>query len=171
MLTKPQRLFVLGLCVILLSATAFSEERKPVVTSDVLKIKTMGQIDISPDGKRVVFVVTSMDKDEKEEYRYNSHLWMIDLDNLTLPRQLTFGERSDNSPVWAPDSTRIAFVRPHENRPQIWILSMEGGEAYRVTSSEFGAFSPQWSPDGTKLLYSASIPEWASETGPTCHYQ
>jgi hypothetical protein len=89
MLTKPQRLFVCGLCVILLSATAVADEKKPVVTSDVLKIKTMGQIDISPDGKRAVFVVTSMDKDEKEEYRYNSHLWMIDLENLTLPRQLT----------------------------------------------------------------------------------
>jgi dipeptidyl aminopeptidase/acylaminoacyl peptidase len=171
MLTKPQRLFVCGLCVILLSAKAVADEKKPVVTSDILKIKTMGQIDISQDGKRAVFVVTSMDKDEKEEYRYNSHLWMIDLDNLTLPRQLTFGERRDNSPVWAPDSTRIAFVRPHENRPQIWILSMEGGEAYRVTSSEFGAFSPQWSPDGTKLLYSASIPEWASESGPSWPYE
>jgi dipeptidyl aminopeptidase/acylaminoacyl peptidase len=171
MRTKPQRLFVLSLCVILLSTTAAADERKPIVTSDILKIKTMGQIDISPDGKRVVFVVTSMDKDEKEEYRYNSHLWMIDLEKLTPPRQLTFGERSDSSPVWAPDSTRIAFVRPHESRPQIWILSMQGGEAYRITSSEFGAFAPQWSPDGTKLLYSASIPEWASESGPTWSYE
>jgi dipeptidyl aminopeptidase/acylaminoacyl peptidase len=171
MLTKPRRLFVIGLCVILLCATAAAEEKKPVVTSDILKIKTMGQIDISLDGKRVVFVVTSMDKDEKEEYRYNSHLWIIDLEKLTPPRQLTFGERSDSSPVWAPDSTRIAFVRTHENKPQIWILSMQGGEAYRVTSSEFGAFAPQWSPDGTKLLYSASVPEWASESGPTWSYE
>jgi Tol biopolymer transport system component len=171
MLTKPQRLFVLGLCVILLSTSAAAEERKPVVTSDIMKIKAMGQIDISPDGRRVVFVVTSMDKDEKEEYRYNSHLWMIDLEKLTPPRQLTFGERSDSTPVWAQDSTRIAFVRTHENKPQIWILSMQGGEAYRVTSSEFGAFAPQWSPDGTKLLYSASVPEWASESGPTWPYE
>jgi hypothetical protein len=42
MLTKPQRLFVCGLCVILLSAKAVADEKKPVVTSDVLKIKTMG---------------------------------------------------------------------------------------------------------------------------------
>jgi dipeptidyl aminopeptidase/acylaminoacyl peptidase len=171
MLTKPQRLFVLSLCVILLSTTAAAEERKPIVTSDILKIKTMGQIDISPDGKRVVFVVTSMDKNEKEEYRYNSHLWMIDLEKLTPPLQLTFGERSDSSPVWAPDSTRIAFIRTHESKPQIWILSLEGGEAYRVTSSGFGAHAPQWSPDGTKLLFSASVPEWASESGPTWSYE
>jgi dipeptidyl aminopeptidase/acylaminoacyl peptidase len=171
MLTKPQRLFVLSLCVILLSTTAAAEETKPIVTSDIMKINTMGQIDISPDGKRVVFVVTSMDKNEKEEYRYNSHLWMIDLEKLTPPHQLTFGERSDRSPVWAPDSTRIAFVRPHESKPQIWILSLQGGEGYRVTSSEFGAFAHQWSPDGTKILYSASVPEWASESDPTWSYE
>ena len=171
MLTKPQRLFVLSLCVILFSTTAAAEEKKPIVTSDILKIKTMGQIDISPDGKRVVFVVTNMDKDEKEEYRYNSHLWIVDLEKLTPPRQLTYGERSDSSPVWAPDSTKIAFVRSYESKPEIWILSMQGGEAYRVTSSEFGAFAPQWSPDGTKLLYSASVPEWASESGPAWPYE
>jgi len=171
MIAKTQRFFILCLCGILLSTTAAAKEKKPIVTSDVLKIKTMGQIDISPDGKRVVFVVTSMDKTEKEEYRYNSHLWMLDLEKLTPPHQLTFGERSDSSPVWAPDSTRIAFVRTHEGRPQIWILSMQGGEAYRVTSSEFGAFAPQWSPDGKKLLFSASVPEWASESGPTWSYE
>ena len=171
MFTKLQRFFVLCLCGILLSTILAAEDKKPIVTSDVLKIKTMGQIDISPDGKRVVFVVTSMDKNEKEEYRYNHHLWMLDLEKLTLPLQLTFGERSDSSPVWAPDSTRIAFVRTYEKRPQIWILSLQGGEAFRVTSSEFGAFAPQWSPDGTKLLFSAVVPEWASESGPTWFYE
>ena len=54
MLTKPQWLFVLSLCLILLSTSVAAEEKKPIVTSDVLKIKTMGQIDISPDGKRVI---------------------------------------------------------------------------------------------------------------------
>jgi hypothetical protein len=171
MVTKTQRFVILCLCGILLSTTADAEEKKPIVTSDVLRIKTMGQIDISPDGKGVVFVVTYMAKNEKEEYRYNSHLWMIDLEKLTPPLQLSFGERSDSSPVWAPDSTRIAFVRTHEGKPQIWILSLQGGEAYRVTSSEFGAFAPQWSPDGTKLLFSAFVPDWALESEPTWSYE
>ena len=168
---KFGRFWCWSISLLLASSLTLGEGKKPIVTTDLMKIKTMGQIDISPDGKRVVFVVTSMDKNEKGDHRYNHHLWMLDLENQTSPRQLTFGERSDSSPVWAPDSTRVAFVRAHKNQPQIWILSLEGGEAFPITSSEFGAFAPVWSPDGTKLLFSSAVPSWALEGGPTWDYE
>ncbi len=171
MCIKFRRIWALCLSVLLVSVAAAEEAKKPIVASDLLKIKTLGQIDISPDGRRVVFVVTSMDKNEEGEYRYDHHLWMLDLEKMTPPIQLTFGERSDSSPVWAPDSSRIAFVRTHQDKPQVWILPLQGGEAYRVTESEFGAFAPQWSPGGEKLLFSAFIPDWAVEGEPTWKYE
>lgn len=144
---------------------------EPILATDLLKLKTMNQIDVSPDGSRAVFVVTSMGKDEKEKYRYFSHMWVVDLEKLSFPLQLTFGDRNDNSPTWSPDGSRIAFVRQHKKKPQIWVLPLQGGEAYRVTDAEFGAFQPRWSPDGQKILFSSWIPVWAVEGEPTWTYE
>ncbi len=144
---------------------------EPILTTDLLKIKTMNQIDVSPDGSRAVFVVTSMGKDEKEKYRYFRHLWVVDLEKLSSPVQLTFGDRDHGSPIWSPDGSRIAFIRQYKKKPQIWVLPLQGGEAYRVTDAEFGAFRPRWSPDGQKILFSSRIPDWALEGEPTWPYE
>ena len=131
-----------------------------ILTSDLLKIKTMSQINISPDGRKAIFVVTSMGKDKKGKYKYFNHLWVKDLTNSVTPTQLTFGNRNDSSPSWSPDSLKITFIRKHKKKPQVWILPMSGGEAFPISDAEFGAMGPKWSPDGKKILFSSSIPKW-----------
>lgn len=155
-----------------LSTTAFAQNgTELIVTTDLLKLKTMGQVDVSPDGRKAVFVLVSMGEDGKGGYQYFQHLWLAKLGESSELAQLTFGERSDHTPVWSPDGTRIAFVRAADKMPQIWILSLHGGEAFRVTSAEFGAVQPQWSPDGRKILYSSGIPEWAVQGKPGWGYE
>ncbi|UCC38612.1 MAG: S9 family peptidase [Candidatus Aminicenantes bacterium] len=144
---------------------------EPMLTSDLLKIKIMSQIDVSPDGQKAVFVVTSMGKDDKGNYKYFRHLWMKDLTKSSPPIQLTFGDRTDGSPSWSPDGLRIAFVRAHKEKPQIWLLHFKGGEAYPITEVETGIFRPQWSPDGKKILFSSSIPEWQIQGNPSWPYE
>ncbi len=154
----------LAFCVL----SAFSQDgTEPILANDLLKLKATSQIDISPDGSRAVFILISMGKDGEGEYRYYRNLWMIDLDGPMSPVQLTYGDRNDSSPTWSPDGSQIAFVREHKKRPQVWILPLRGGEAYRVTDAEFGASNPQWSPDGQKILFASMIPDWAIEGEPT----
>jgi dipeptidyl aminopeptidase/acylaminoacyl peptidase len=154
------------------STTIFAQNgAEPIVTTDLLKIKTMNQIDVSPDGSKAVFVRVSMGKDEKGTYRYFRHLWLANLDEPPKLVQLTYGERNDTSPAWSPDGMQIAFVRTANKKPQIWILPLHGGEAFLVTSAEFGAGQPQWSPDGRKILFSSVIPEWAIEGKPGWDYE
>ena len=122
---------ILTVCVFLIISPLVVNAQngtEPILTTDLLKLKTMNQIDVSADGSRVVFVVTSMGKDEKEEYRYFRHLWMVDLEELSSPVQLTSGDRNHNSPTWSPDGTRIAFIRQYRKKPQIWVLPLQGGE-------------------------------------------
>jgi Tol biopolymer transport system component len=44
-----------------------------------------------------------------------------------------------------------------EEKSQIFILSMEGGEPVQLTTVKYGANNPKWSPDGKKILFSSSI--------------
>lgn len=170
---------VLALLIFSVVGAHSQEGGEPITVADLLKLKAMSQIDVSPDGSKVVFVLISMGKDFKEpavdrdeyrdseKYRYYRHLWMIDLEESMTPVQLTYGDRNDSSPTWSPDGTKIAFVRRHKQRPQVWILSLGGGEAFRVTNAEYGASNPIWSPDGQRILFSSMIPDWSVEGEPT----
>lgn len=138
-----------------------------IQTSDLMRINTLRSVQISPDGEKAVCVVTSVGNDEAGKPRYHSHLWLMETEAASPPRQLTFGERRDGSPAWSPDGSRIAFIREHDGKPQIWVLPLEGGEAVRITETEFGAASPRWSPDGELILFTSRLPEWALEEEPT----
>ena len=102
---------VLALLMFSVMGVPSQEGAEPILASDLLKLKTMSQIDVSPDGTKAVFVLTSMGKDDGDKYRYFRHLWMIDLDDPSTPVQLTYGDRNDGSPTWSPDGTKTAFVR------------------------------------------------------------
>lgn len=161
---------LLGLAPLAPAGAAAGEGGEPIVTSDLLKIRAAGQVDVSPDGRRAVYVVTSMGKGSDGELRYFRHLWLAEFDGDAATRQITHGERSDGSPIFSPDGTRIAFVRasddPDHPDPQIWILPLAGGEAWRLTDAEHGASQPLWSPDGTRIAYASDVPMWSIEGTP-----
>ena len=73
---------------------------------DVFNLQFAVDPQISPDGKRIVYVRQFSDlMNDKRE----SNLWMINVDG-NENRALTNGNFSDTSPRWSPDGTRIAYV-------------------------------------------------------------
>jgi dipeptidyl aminopeptidase/acylaminoacyl peptidase len=146
------------LIILLFPAVVFAQVKKPIVASDLLKIATTSQIEISPDGSKAVTVVVRKAVKNENDYYYTRHLYLLDLIGKSEPVQLTFGDKNDGQPKWSPDGKQIAFVRVDGEKPQLWLLPLTGGEAHAITKAEFGASSPRWSPDGKKILYSSSIP-------------
>jgi dipeptidyl aminopeptidase/acylaminoacyl peptidase len=143
---------------LLLSFVVYSQNKKPIVAGDLMKIATANQLQISPDGSKAVMVVTRKAVKNENDYYYTRHLYLTDLNAKTEPVQLTFGDKNDGQPQWSPDGKQILFVRSDGERSQLWLLPLSGGEAHVITNSENGAGNPQWSPDGKMILYSASIP-------------
>jgi Tol biopolymer transport system component len=53
----------------------------------------------------------------------------------------------------SPDGSRLAYEGPGKNgRSQIFVATLDGSVVERVTN-EPAAFSPAWSPDGTRIAY------------------
>lgn len=148
---------------LLIAGTIQAQSRKPIVASDLMKIATASQIQLSPDGTKAVMVVTRKAVKNDNDFYYTRHLYVVDVSGSTAPVQLTFGDRNDGQPQWSPDGKQIAFTRADGERAQIWILPLSGGEAHAITKAEHGASSPNWSPDGKRILYTSNIPIYAIE--------
>ena len=132
----------------------------PVNVTDLLKIKTVGNINLTKDGNKAAFTVTSIEplENTKLDYKYVTQLYTVITDGSSVPVQLTYSKDRATQPVWSPDGNQLAFVRTIDGKPQIFILSMKGGEPWQLTKFTYGASNPKWSPDGKKILFSAAIP-------------
>jgi dipeptidyl aminopeptidase/acylaminoacyl peptidase len=136
--------------------------KERVKVTDMLKIKTVGEIHLSNDGRQAVFTLTSIEPDtagktSKLDYRYVSQLWLVPTDRSAPPRQLTTAREGGSQPAWSPDGRQIAFVRTVDGKSQIFLLALDGGEPIQFTHFRYGALTPKWSPDGKQLLFAARI--------------
>lgn len=128
---------------------------------DVLSMKTVSEVAISPDGRRVAYVVTVRDRSANVN---NSDVWMVPTEGGE-PVQLTKGPRADRAPQWAGDGSWIAFLsdRGQDRRPQVYGIDPAGGEAWQITKHETGVASFAVSPDGKQLLFRARAPKSSSD--------
>ena len=117
-----------------------------------VKLRAAGAPRVSPDGKRVVYTVSDavMTADRSE---YVTQLWLADIatkQNL----QLTFGEKSSSNPKWSPDGNWIAFTSNRkDNRNNLYVLSLKGGEAEPLTDLKSSVTNFDWSPDGRSIAF------------------
>lgn len=140
----------------------YAQDSKYIVASDLMKLVTVNQLALSPDGSRAVAVVTRKKSKDlpnySREYSYTQHLYLLDVTGNKPPVQLTHGDRRDSQPRWSPDGNSLAFVRADGDMAQIWVLPLSGGEAQAITRAKYGASQPVWHPDGNAILYTSSIP-------------
>ena len=145
-------LWVLLLTTVFVITPGLAQKRN-ITERDLFNFNWIADPQVAPDGSRVAFVkVTVNDKRDG----YNTSIWVVSTDKGET-KQLTSGTR-DSSPRWSPDGKYLVFVRVPEkdgrpDQPQLFMLSMDGGEAWQFTSLPRGAGGPQWSPDGKTIAF------------------
>jgi dipeptidyl aminopeptidase/acylaminoacyl peptidase len=157
MTSSRSRQAIAVVALTLLGALPAFAQKRGITEKDLFKFVWVADPQISPDGSQVAFVRVTVD--EKKD-QYETGIWLAKTDGSEAPRKLTGGIR-DNGPRWSADGRRLAFVRAVEKdgRPQpgqVFVLSMEGGEARPITEIARGAGNPQWSPDGKTIAFSSS---------------
>ena len=125
-----------------------------ITAQDLCALQFVGDPQVSPDGRQVAFVVTTIDE-EQDDYR--SRIWLVGTDGASAPRPLTAGTKVDTAPRWSPDGQRLAFLSTREGKAQLYLLALAGGEAMQLTDREDGAGEAVWSPDGRQIAFAAAV--------------
>lgn len=135
------------LALVLLSSAAFAQ--RVLTPSDIYKIKSISDPQVSPDGKWVAYVLSAPDSAKDKS---DSDIWMINWEG-TESIKLTASKESESRPRWTPDGKYLTFMssRYETKSSQIWRMDRRGGEAEKLTDLKRSISNYVWSPDSKKI--------------------
>jgi dipeptidyl aminopeptidase/acylaminoacyl peptidase len=131
-----------------LAAVSVNAQTVPTI-EDIISLRSVGAVQVSPDGKAVAYTVQTTDWNEN---RYDTEIWLWREGAPAF--QLTNNPKSSSSaPLFSPDGQWIAFVSDRGNKSQVYAIRVNGGEPRAVTNEPDGVSFYDWHPDGKRLIF------------------
>ena len=152
---KVSFVVTISLALILVTSVAAQDNRHVPTIDELLTLKTVGAVQISPDGKWIAYTVGYGDF---KTDAFVNQIWLADVaTGQTI--QLTRGDKSSGNPRWSPDGIWLTFLSNRvDDKNQIFAINPRGGESIQLTKSETAIGNFAWSEDGKALAYLASEP-------------
>ncbi|MDX6613703.1 MAG: hypothetical protein QOD75_2889, partial [Blastocatellia bacterium] len=132
-----------------LASIAAAQDSRRFTIEDLIKVRRVGDPQISPNGKRVAFTVGDVNFDANKTV---TQIYVMQIDGSGM-KQLTNGAGSSSSPRWSPEGKRIAFT----TGSQIWVMEDDGDNKDQITKISTGAAGPVWSPDGKWIAFTSEV--------------
>ncbi len=137
-------LFFLPLLILAQTKTNWSPEQ-------CLKMKNIGTVRVSPDGSKVLYTVReAIMTDDRSEYVNQVFLCNADGTNSL---QLTKGDKNSSNPQWGPDGKWISFTSSRDGKNNLYLMSIAGGEAEKITDAKTDVGNYQWNHQGDAIAF------------------
>ena len=144
------------------TAAALPGGKRALALADMYRVRTVGNLQIAPDGEWVLYTVSQMDSVRD---RTESDLYITKWDGSRTMR-LTYSHESEGSPRFSPDGKYISYTSSRGaptsgagSGAQVWLLDRSGGEAQKLTTVNGGVSSYEWSPDARRLILTVQDPD------------
>jgi dipeptidyl aminopeptidase/acylaminoacyl peptidase len=164
----PQNVWLVS-SLIILSLSAVAQNKPPITLDEFLNATDISSVRIAPDGLAAVIATTTPDW---QQNRFKENLWLWTRQSSALAPLTQSGH--DSSPEWSPDGRYIAFLsdRPlpapvddeegsakdKDETSRIWLISVNGGEAFPLYREKLDAHTFAWSPDSSAIEFSVTTP-------------
>jgi dipeptidyl aminopeptidase/acylaminoacyl peptidase len=162
------RRFLLSLLALIFTISLLAQAKHPFTFEDMMKLKRVGDPQVSPDGKWVIFSVVDVDLEANTK---TAHIWIVPLRpepgeggaaSFGPGDRILIRDQDGDRPRWAPDGKRFAFLSTKEGGSQVWVAEFDttAGTVTAVHQSTHLAIEASgelWSPDGNTILFVSDI--------------
>lgn len=134
---------------------------QPMTPDDLWSESTIGQVDVSPNGRFAAYVLSTINREKND---YVRQIYEVSTAGDAPPVALTRGEWQNTDPAYSPDGQWLAMVSKRDGKARIYLLPRRGGEAIVPFKLDSDAGSLCWSPDSSRICFLAQPPSKEPET-------
>ncbi|MDA1094939.1 MAG: S9 family peptidase [Acidobacteria bacterium] len=126
---------------------------RAMTTGDLIAMDRLSDLQVSPDGQDIAFVVSALDLDAD---RRRTDIWTVPVAGGS-PRRETNDPASDFNPRWSPDGEHLYFLSTRSGSSQVWRLEVGDERARQVSDLPLDVSNLTLSPDGSHVAVSMEV--------------
>src|SRR5207302_9077973 len=111
-----RRLLIVSLALIAFASSIAAQSKHPFTFDDMMKLKRVGDPQVSPDGKWVIFSVVDVDLAASTK---TPHIWIVP--TAGGQEKEVIADQDGDRPRWAPDGKRFALLSAKDGGSQVWV--------------------------------------------------